>query len=133
MLEVHQELSTHATYPSPHYDGRRRSCIADYAQEPHTFPTRTSNNLTRTKSLRKSHPPRSPPPSSSDSSDDDFNAPLTPPPIISHLSSFIKTFKKRPKPYERNGPNIIERLCGEECLGCNGSVDPLGSDDEMVC
>jgi hypothetical protein len=133
MVGAHQEISTHAAFPSPHYEGRRRPCTADYKQEPHAFPTRTSNSFARTKSSRKTQPPRTPSPSGSDSSDDDFNAPLTPPPIISQVSSYIKTLKKRPKPYQRNGPNIIERLCGEECPGCDGSRDPLGPHDEMVC
>ncbi|KAG1767492.1 hypothetical protein EV702DRAFT_1203701 [Suillus placidus] len=71
--------------------------------------------------------PRSPPSSgiSYDSSDDDIVGPITPPPILRNLALYVKNAKERPEPYKRTNPNIIERFCGEECSGCNGSTIPL--------
>lgn len=68
---------------------------------------------------------------SSDSSDDDIIAPITPPSILRDLSLYVKSAKKRPAPYKRVSPNIIERFCGEECSGCNGSTTLL--DSPKVC
>jgi hypothetical protein len=70
---------------------------------------------------------RSPPSSdnSYDSSDDDILAPVTPPPMLRNLAIFVKSAKERPEPYKRTSPNVIERLCGEECSGCNGPKIPL--------
>ncbi|KIK34603.1 hypothetical protein CY34DRAFT_17606 [Suillus luteus UH-Slu-Lm8-n1] len=57
-----------------------------------------------------------------DSSDDDIIRPITAPPAILHcLSHYVKSRKPRPKPYDRTVPNVIERLCGEECSGCTSS------------
>jgi len=64
---------------------------------------------------------------SSDSSDDDIIAPITPPSILRDLSLYVKSAKERPAPYKRVSPNIIERFCGEECSGCNGSTTLLDS------
>ncbi|KAG1790702.1 uncharacterized protein HD556DRAFT_1445984 [Suillus plorans] len=46
---------------------------------------------------------------SSDETDSDINEPVTPPPIIHHLSCFVKRAKSNPKPYERNGSTRLER------------------------
>ncbi|KAG1903801.1 uncharacterized protein F5891DRAFT_977357 [Suillus fuscotomentosus] len=46
---------------------------------------------------------------SSDETDSDINEPVTPPPIIHHLSRFVKHAKSNPKPYERNGSTRLER------------------------
>lgn len=81
--------------------------------------SRTPN---RRPSQRKSHS-RPPSPSSFDnSSDDDILGPITPPPILRDLAHYVKSAKERPGPYKRTNPNIIERFCGEECSGCNGST-----------
>ncbi|KAG2132821.1 hypothetical protein DEU56DRAFT_757312 [Suillus clintonianus] len=98
-----------------------------------------SNNipiLSRTPSRHPSlgknhkHPPSSNIPSDSsdipsDSSDDEIIGPITPPPILRDLARYVKSVKARPEPYKRTNPNVIERLCGEECLGCNGSTNVL--------
>ncbi|KAG1903789.1 uncharacterized protein F5891DRAFT_977349 [Suillus fuscotomentosus] len=66
------------------------------------------------------------PPSSDtpyDSLDDDIIGPITPPAILHHLSKYTKSAKKRPKPYQRIVPNVLEHLCGEECSGCTSSKD----------
>ncbi|KAG2120987.1 uncharacterized protein F5147DRAFT_663918 [Suillus discolor] len=62
-----------------------------------------------------------------DSSDDDTIAPILPPSILRDLSFYVKSAKERPAPYKRVSPNIIERFCGEECSGCNGSTSLLDS------
>ncbi|KAG1876132.1 hypothetical protein C8R48DRAFT_669327 [Suillus tomentosus] len=94
-----------------------------------------SNNVlvfSRTSSRQSSPGQRSRSPSPldflSDSSDDDITAPITAPPILHDLARYVKSAKERPEPYKRTNPNIIERLCGEECSGCNNSkLDNPGS------
>lgn len=67
-----------------------------------------------------------------DSSDDDIIRPITAPPAILHcLSHYVKSRKPRPKPYDRTVPNVIERLCGEECSGCTSSKNL--PKDQRVC
>jgi hypothetical protein len=77
--------------------------------------------------------PRSPPSSDTpyESSDDDIIGPITPPPILRDLSGYTKRLRQRPKPYQRKAPNLIDRLCGEECLECGVSKDL--SDVQVVC
>ncbi|KAG1839158.1 hypothetical protein F4604DRAFT_1940923 [Suillus subluteus] len=43
-----------------------------------------------------------------DSSDDDINEPVTPPPIIHHLSRYVKRAKAKPGPYHQIGPSTFE-------------------------
>ncbi|KAG1876100.1 hypothetical protein C8R48DRAFT_768940 [Suillus tomentosus] len=90
-----------------------------------------SHSDLRTKHIKH---PRSPSPDTAyDTSDDDTIGPITPPPILHELSTFLKSAKKRPKPYHRCGPNIIEHLYGEECSECNGSenvgIQGIGAPD----
>ncbi|KAG1848592.1 hypothetical protein C8R48DRAFT_677243 [Suillus tomentosus] len=118
---------------SPVYQSRkgRSPCTIGpvLKQDSDSFPT---PSLSRTPS-RQRHvsrtipikPPTSPPSSDTpyDSSDDDIIGPITPPAILHHLSNYAKSAKKRPKPYQRSVPNVIERLCGEECSGCTRPKD----------
>lgn len=124
---------------SPVYQGRKgRISGPILKQDSDGFPTpnlslsRTPSRptISRTKSVKI---PMSPPSSDTpyDSSDDDIIRPITPPAILHHLSKYTKSAKKRPKPYQRIVPNVIERLCGEECSGCTGSKDL--SKDHRVC
>ncbi|KAG1790436.1 uncharacterized protein HD556DRAFT_1310644 [Suillus plorans] len=78
-------------------------------------------------------PPRSPSSDTAyDTSDDDIIGPITPPPILHELSIYSKSAKNRPKPYHRCGPNIIERLYGEECSGCNDSKNGIQGDKRRL-
>jgi hypothetical protein len=90
--------------------------------------SRTPN---RRPSQRKSHNRPTSPSSYDSSSDDDTICPITPPPILRDLALYVKSAKERPELYNRTNHNIIERLCGEECSGCNGSTTSV--DKQKVC
>ncbi|KAG1756920.1 hypothetical protein EDD22DRAFT_957295 [Suillus occidentalis] len=57
-----------------------------------------------------------------DSSDDSINESVVPPPIINHLSRYVKRAKANPKPYRRSGPSTFEcrffdrQLCHNESM-----------------
>ncbi|KAG1780461.1 hypothetical protein EV702DRAFT_1077652 [Suillus placidus] len=72
-----------------------------------------SRHVSRTKR------PRSP---SSDKTDSDINEPVTAPPIIHHLSRFVKHAKSNPKPYKRDGSTTSERRFFNNQLRHNGSM-----------
>ncbi|KAG1794644.1 uncharacterized protein HD556DRAFT_1308002 [Suillus plorans] len=59
---------------------------------------------------------------SSDETDSDINEPVTPPPIIHHLSRFVKRAKSNPKPYKRNGSARSERRFFNNQLCHNDSM-----------
>ncbi|KAG1772864.1 hypothetical protein EV702DRAFT_1048473 [Suillus placidus] len=115
---------------SPTIYGGRKGCPAGpvLKQDSDSFsiPTRslsgTPSYVSRTTTPLKI--PTSPPSSDTpyDSSDDDIIGPITAPPaMLRCLSDYVKSTKPRPKPYQRTVPNVIERLCGEECSGCTSS------------
>ncbi|KAG1763817.1 hypothetical protein EV702DRAFT_1051633 [Suillus placidus] len=115
---------------SPTIYGGRKGCPAGpvLKQDSDSFsiPTRslsgTPSYVSRTTTPLKI--PTSPPSSDTpyDSSDDDIIGPITAPPaMLRRLSDYVKSTKPRPKPYQRTVPNVIERLCGEECSGCTSS------------
>ncbi|KAG2057333.1 hypothetical protein BDR06DRAFT_1005344 [Suillus hirtellus] len=111
---------------SPDYQGRKGHLhtTGPVSKQDSAIHSRTlSHHILQTKPIK---PPRSPPSSDTpyESSDDDIIGPITPPPILHDLSSYAKHIRQRVKPYHR-GPNIIDRLCGEECVGCSISNDLL--------
>lgn len=68
---------------------------------------------------------------SSDETDSNINEPVTPPPIIHHLSRFVKRAKSNSKPYERNGSTRLERRFFNNQLH---HKDSMGQEDaEKVC
>lgn len=61
--------------------------------------------------------------SSSDETDSDINEPVTPPPIIHHLSRFVKHTKSNPKPYKRDMSITSEHHFFNNQLRHNGSMN----------
>ncbi|KAG2054021.1 hypothetical protein BDR06DRAFT_971925 [Suillus hirtellus] len=123
-----QAYLTHPTRePSPDYQGRKGRGLCTTGpvvkQDSVILSKTSSRHISQMKSIK---PPRLPPSSDTpyDSSDDDIIGPITPPPILHDLSSYAKHVRQRVKPYHR-GPNIIDHLCGEECVGCYVSKDAL--------
>lgn len=115
--------------PSPDYQGRKgRGPRTTVLKQDPVIRSRTPSHQ-----MKPIKPPRSPPSSDTpyDSSDDDIIAPINPPPILRDLSSYAKHIRHRAKSYQRS-PNVIDHLCGEECVGCGVSKD-LVSDVQRVC
>jgi hypothetical protein len=73
-----------------------------------------SRHVTRAKRRRSS---------SSDETDSDINEPVTPPPIIHHLSRFVKHAKSNPKPYKRDRSTTSERRFFNNQLRHNGPMN----------
>ncbi|KAG1872248.1 hypothetical protein F4604DRAFT_1925868 [Suillus subluteus] len=73
----------------------------------------SSQHALRTKHLRSP---------SSDETDSDTNEPVTPLPIIHHLSCFVKHAKSHPRPYKRDGSTISEHRFFNNQLRHNGSM-----------
>ncbi|KAG2159499.1 uncharacterized protein EDB93DRAFT_1099854 [Suillus bovinus] len=73
---------------------------------------------------------------SSDETDSDINEPVTAPPIIHHLSHFVKHAKSNPKPYKRDGPARSEHRFFNNQLHHNDSMsqeDAEKSKDVLKC
>lgn len=112
----------------------RRSTSLDYhrgrkGRSPRTTgPARDRDSVILSKATNfHSSPPRSPSPNTSYGTlDDEILGPISHPPILRELCTYSKSAKQRPKPYHRCGPNIIERLYGEDCVECNGSKNVVG-------
>ncbi|KAG1769821.1 hypothetical protein EDD22DRAFT_843465 [Suillus occidentalis] len=74
---------------------------------------------------QKPHCSSSPSTSGNFSSADGINAPISSPPILTHLSSYMRHARERPKPYQRSSLTLAERLVGGSVHGCKDSKNPL--------
>ncbi|KAG1759633.1 hypothetical protein EDD22DRAFT_849118 [Suillus occidentalis] len=78
-------------------------------------------HVSRMKHSKSKHSSSSPSDSYGSISGDDINAPLSPPSILRHLSDYARLAKQRPKPYQRGGSTLAERLVGGHFIGHRGS------------
>ncbi|KAG2131637.1 hypothetical protein DEU56DRAFT_914409 [Suillus clintonianus] len=124
---------------SPVYQDRKgrspRTTGPVLKQDSESFPILSRISSRHVSQTRLARPPISPPSSDTpyELSDDDIIGPITPPPILRHLSNFAKRARERPKPYQRSGPNIVGRLCGEEeCSGCTDTGDLLDAQGARI-
>lgn len=78
-------------------------------------------HVSRMKHSKPKHSSSSPSDSYGSISGDDINAPLSPPSVLRHLSDYARLARQRPKPYQRGGSTLAERLVGGHFIGRRGS------------